>query len=102
MKMKTIYSHILLLILAILNALSINAAIRISSDDYNESVYYMESTDNYESFRVVLNNLTPKYRCVDKFQDFRLEEFKRYVVFVVAVRNVQNMWSDIDSRVNEQ
>ncbi len=53
--MKTIYSHILFLILIILNSLSLNAAMRINSADHYKPIYHFEiidlekSTHYYES-----------------------------------------------------
>lgn len=77
--MKSIYSHILFLILAISNALSINAAVLIPSNDYYESIYQVELTNNYKSIyhyeKGIINSIIQSennkhYKYKNSFSDY--------------------------------
>ncbi|RLD25491.1 MAG: hypothetical protein DRI54_04765, partial [Bacteroidetes bacterium] len=80
--MKTIYSTILFLILAVLNSFSIDAAIRIPSADYYESIYYIETSDDYESVYYfeksffdpnIQSDLNQHYKYKDNFSDYDIQ-----------------------------
>lgn len=77
--MKTIYSHLLFLIAAILNSFSISAAISIPTAHFNEFAYYVESTNNYKSIYVyekgLINSIfqsdiNEHYNYKDNFSDY--------------------------------